>query len=116
MNRLKDLRLQKGLLQKDIAIHLGIDRTTYVKYESGSSEPPFSTLFKLAEYFDVTIDYLLGFSDIPSPIVSLTDSENELLSVFRTLNQSGVDYLLQTARMARENPQFSKESAQVTAI
>ena len=64
MDRLKILRAEKGLAQKDMASFLKIDRTTYVKYESGSSEPNFSTLSKLAEFFDVSVDYLLGRTDI----------------------------------------------------
>lgn len=60
MNILKQLREERGLYQKDIASAIGVDRTTYVKYERGSSEPDFKTIGKLADYFDVSIDYLLG--------------------------------------------------------
>ena len=48
------------MLQKDVAQRLGIDRTTYAKYESGASEPNHETLLKLSELFDVSADYLLG--------------------------------------------------------
>lgn len=60
MNRLKELRLKKGVYQKDVASYLGIDRTTYVKYERGDSEPSIEMLDKLANYFSVTVDYILG--------------------------------------------------------
>lgn len=60
MNILKKLRQSKGVLQKDVATHLGVDRTTYVKYERGDSEPNHDMLSKLADYFEVSIDYLLG--------------------------------------------------------
>lgn len=60
MNILKQLRQSKGVLQKDVASYLGVDRTTYVKYERGDSEPNHDMLSKLADYFDVSIDYLLG--------------------------------------------------------
>lgn len=60
MERLKELRKQKGLFQKDIANKLGIDRTTYVKYETGVSEPDIKTLLSISEIFDVSLDYLLG--------------------------------------------------------
>ena len=63
MERLKALRQKKGLYQKNIAAYLGIDRTTYVKYENGVSEPDYQTLMKLADFFDVTVDYLLGKSN-----------------------------------------------------
>lgn len=60
METLKREREKKGLLQKDVAKYLGIDRTTYVKYERGQSEPSFEILLKLAKYFSVSVDYLLG--------------------------------------------------------
>ena len=63
MNRLKELRKEKNLFQKDIADFLGVERTTYVKYESGVSEPNINTLILLADYYDVTVDYLLGKTD-----------------------------------------------------
>lgn len=62
--RLRDLRLEKGLLQKDIAKLLGVDRTTYAKYETEASEPNRDTLIKLAKIFEVSTDYLLEVTDI----------------------------------------------------
>ena len=58
--QLKQLRTSKKMLQKDVASLLGIDRTTYAKYESGASEPNYETLLKLAEIFGVSTDYNLG--------------------------------------------------------
>ncbi len=61
--RLKELRTAKNLYQKDIATLLGVDRTTYSKYESGASEPNREILLRLAQIFDVSTDYLLGRTD-----------------------------------------------------
>ena len=55
------------MLQKDVAALLGIDRTTYAKYESGASEPNYETLLKLAEIFGVSTDYILGREEKSSP-------------------------------------------------
>jgi Predicted transcriptional regulators len=63
-DRLKSLRAEKKRTQKDIADFLGISRQAYTKYENDQTEPDNKTLSKLAEYFDVTTDYLLGRSDI----------------------------------------------------
>lgn len=72
--QLKQLRASKKMLQKDVAALLGIDRTTYAKYESGASEPNYETLLKLAEIFGVSTDYILGRDEKkPAPI-----SESEL--------------------------------------
>lgn len=61
------MRQRKGRTQKDVAVHLGVDRTTYVKYETGASAPNNEMLVQLASYFGVTTDYLLGQSDDPTP-------------------------------------------------
>lgn len=59
-NRLTDLRLKEGLLQRDVADTLHIHRSTYSYYERGKTNPPLDILIKLADYFGVTTDYLLG--------------------------------------------------------
>ncbi len=64
MERLKELRKKRGLYQKDIANYLEVDRTTYVKYETGASEPDTETLSKLADLFNVSLDFLVGRDDI----------------------------------------------------
>ena len=77
MERLKMLRSARGVLQKDIAAFLGIDRTTYVKYEKGVSEPSIETLLKLADYFGVSVDFLLGREneDAKKEIAALPDDD-----------------------------------------
>ena len=60
MERLKELRTAQKLTQQQMADYLGVDRTTYVKYETDKSEPTFDTLQKLADYFGVTGGFLMG--------------------------------------------------------
>ena len=60
MERLKQLRTVAGMTQQDVARLLGVDRTTYVKYENGNSDPSTATLVRLADYFGVSVDYLIG--------------------------------------------------------
>ncbi|PFS73878.1 MULTISPECIES: helix-turn-helix domain-containing protein [Bacillus cereus group] len=59
-NKLNSLRKEKKLRQEDMAKHLGIARTTYAMYEQGRREPDYDTLQKLADFFNVSVDYLLG--------------------------------------------------------
>ena len=66
MEHLKELRIKKGVLQKDVADYLQLGRTTYVKYENKDTEPNEETIIKLSEYFGVTTDYLLGKTQIPT--------------------------------------------------
>lgn len=63
--RLKELRTNKGISQKQIAQELKISDRNYQRYEYGTVEPVASTLVSLADYFDVSIDYLVGRSDDP---------------------------------------------------
>lgn len=70
--KLKELRKSKNVLQKDLATYLGVTDVTYSRYEKGVRQPDFDTLTKLAEYFNVTTDYLLGNESSFIP-VQITD-------------------------------------------
>ncbi|HIS87085.1 MAG TPA: helix-turn-helix transcriptional regulator [Candidatus Caccenecus avistercoris] len=67
MNRLKDLREDKDLLQKDIAKYLNMSQTGYSKYEVGTNDIPTEILKKLASYYETSIDYLLCLTDERKP-------------------------------------------------
>ena len=66
-DRLKELRDETGKMQKDFAAELEINAPKYSRLESGKQQPSIQELIQLAEYFHVTIDYLLGFSDSKKP-------------------------------------------------
>lgn len=72
MFRLSELRKSKKLTQSDVAFKLGVSRQAYANYEKGSREPDFKTLERMAEYFNVSTDYLLGREQemFPAPVVS----------------------------------------------
>ncbi|MBC1523604.1 helix-turn-helix domain-containing protein [Listeria booriae] len=65
--RLVTLRKEKKLSQYALADELGFSRGKLANYEQGSREPDFETLTKIATYFNVTTDYLLGNSDVRYP-------------------------------------------------
>ena len=58
--RLKELRTQLGISQLKLAIDLNLNQNSISRYESGEREADYSTLIALADYFDVSVDYLLG--------------------------------------------------------
>lgn len=64
MNRIKTLRNQSGLTQIEFAKKFGIAQSTLSTWERGRYEPDFDTLLKLSDYFGVSVDYLLGRSDM----------------------------------------------------
>lgn len=67
MNRLKDLREDKDLYQKDIAKLINIDQSNYSKYELEKINIPVDTLKKLALFHKTSIDYILGLTNIKEP-------------------------------------------------
>jgi transcriptional regulator with XRE-family HTH domain len=93
MQRLKELRAEKGLTQAELASVLSLNQTAVGKYERGQLEPTFETLMKLSRFFEVSIDYLIGNSDDfgnvivagSSPRDEMTADERTLLADFRTL-------------------------------
>ncbi len=58
--RLRELRNQRGLSQLRLAMDLNMNQNTVSRYENGEREADYETLIKIADYFDVTLDYLLG--------------------------------------------------------
>lgn len=63
--RLKALREKRGISQLKLAMDLGLNQNSISRYESGVREPDYKTLIALADYFDVSIDYLLERTDKP---------------------------------------------------
>lgn len=61
--RIRDLREDNDLTQKAIAGYLMCDQSLYSKYERGEREIPLNLVIKLADYYDVSVDYLVGRSD-----------------------------------------------------
>jgi len=61
--RLKKLRLEKNLRQEDAARMLDMGMSTYCRYELGKREPDASTLCRMADFYHVSVDYLLGRSE-----------------------------------------------------
>ncbi len=91
---LKSIREKKGVSQFEIAKYLGVVRSTICQYENGKRKPDPETLIKLANFFGVSTDYLLGRSDdfgnvtINGIAPALSDEERELLALFRKMTNS----------------------------
>lgn len=70
---LKSLREDKDLKQEDIAKLMNVDRSTVGKWESSPSKPDYEKLIKLADYFNVSLDYLLGRTNIKEKSDQITN-------------------------------------------
>ncbi len=100
---LAELRKDKHLLQKDLADFLSISIGTVSNYETGAHEPDFETLCKLADFFQVSTDYLLGRTDLPydvkklsEPIrdgITISDITHTLLNMSRENLDSVLEYM-----------------------
>ena len=106
MYHLKELRTSKGLTQSELAKLLKISASAIGMYEQGRREPDYATLSKLANYFNVATDYLLGLvpsadapSQPPAPSTAsqpLTPQDRELLRKYHELDPRGKQAVLDT--------------------
>lgn len=85
-DRLRELRENVGLSQLELAEELGTGDNQIWRYENGTSEPRMSILLRLAQFFNVTTDYLTGNSDSPSPApanLGLSEQEEAVITALR---------------------------------
>ena len=67
VNRIRDMREDADLKQKQIADYLDCDQSLYSKYERGERVIPLEIVVKLAQYYQTSVDYLLGRTDVTTP-------------------------------------------------
>lgn len=98
MNRIKELRIEKGILQSDLAKRLKMGQATVSNWETGRHEPDQNALLEMSKIFGTSIDYILGNSDIkkaPSlEDAGLSAEEVELLKLFRSAPEALQDAAL----------------------
>ena len=103
---LKAVRNRKGVTQKEVSDALGISPNTYKNYEQGMREPNNEMLCKLADYFNVTTDYLLGRApqtDAMALLISQTDVSLETLTKqFEALPEEGQVLMMAIIRALNE--------------
>ena len=90
MHRIKELREDRDLRQADVAAATGIDQRTISNYETGKTNPDSYAIIKLAEFFGVTCDYLLGVNDVninnnAALKKELNDIKKRLESIYKSL-------------------------------
>ncbi len=91
MNRIAQLRKEKGMSQVSLSLKLNISQKMISAYETAKSEPSISTYMQLANIFNTSVDYLIGYTNIRQPIdkliqSSISEDECILLNNFRKLS------------------------------
>lgn len=86
---IKDIRIRKNLTQADVANALGVSSVVYSRYESGTRQPSIDTIVQLADFFCVTVDYLLGRQDVEDS--TLSAYEIQLLIAARKADERARD-------------------------
>lgn len=89
MNRIRELRERKGLRQIDVAEATGIDQKTLSNYETGKTNPDSYALIRLADFFEVSIDYLVGRRDSAIPDSEKTKIQKHLEIIRNNLTEIG---------------------------
>ncbi len=92
MKRIAELRHEKHITQTALAMKLNITQNMISFYESGKYQPSIDTLIELAKVFDVSVDYLIGNTDIRYPADKLiqdksTVTEIEMITLFKSLTK-----------------------------
>lgn len=115
--RLKMHRELCGYKQWQVADVLNINRTTYTKYETGVSEPSQAILKKIVALFGIDYNALLGkedviganFCDSSLPMFRLTDSENDLVRMFRVMSAENQQELMKIAKQMTSGKRKTEE-------
>ena len=109
--KIQELRLLKGITQKDLAAYLRISPGNLCDWEKGRSEPDIAGLIKLADFFGESIDYLVNRSDECGTPISepLSRQQQSLIYLVRTLPEKNVRKLIAYANELRNMKNDSAE-------
>lgn len=111
--RLRALRLHKKISQEEVARYIGITRSAYSHYEINNRQPVYETLIKLAAYFDVSLDYIIGGtpskakSDVP-----IAEDTHEVLALLQRMSQEQREQSLHLLKdLVHQNRARAEESS-----
>lgn len=121
---ISNLREESKLKMKDVADGIGMNPTTYRKYENGDLEPSFTTLSKLADFYGVTTDYLLGRPepgkqdpiDIVAKNYGLTSAQKGILAAYLYMDEKDRDNLLNIVKQLAECAKTPEEKIVVSRL
>lgn len=100
--RLKEIRNKKKITQIRLSIAAEVSQETISAYESGKALPSAETLIKIADFLDVSIDYLLERTDNPLVNRSAKDEDNEIISIYHSLDKKQKEDVLTYAKIRKQ--------------
>ena len=105
-DRMKQLRLERGISQEELAKRIGVSRSCIGNYEQGTREPSYKDLEALCDYYNVDMDYMLGLSDISKHSIAhnLSPAEEVLIDIYRNdeTSRDMIDRILSYALMIKK--------------
>lgn len=131
MYRFRECREQARLTQKYVALSLGVSSPSVSDWEKGNTKPTIENLIALANLYRVSVDYLLGVSDVPVRGIVIdvkprediaqeetknTSDETRLLAIVQRLNSLGVEKVIEYAADLADNEKYTQEASGASAI
>ena len=123
MLRIRELRIDCGLQQKQVAQDLHLSKQVYSNYELGQREPSIDMLGKLADYFGVTVDYLIGrddkaqaepFKTKKSP--ALSEEDENMLNTYLELSDDSKRVVRYTVNMYAKSENINIDSFEKRSV
>ncbi len=105
MKNLKELRIERNLSQADLAKVIGTSQKNISRWENGENDPSAYFVIKVADFFQVTTDYLLGLNDhfelskMQEEKVAVTPEERKILNAYRELTPSNKELILRMLKI-----------------
>ncbi len=103
-SRIRDLREDSDKTQQELADYLGTSTQHYGKYELGHAEIPFERAIMLAKYYNVSLDYLAGLTNVkkPLPHEQFTEQERRLVEYVRQLSEDEKEKMTRMVELISE--------------
>lgn len=122
MLRIRELRVDCGLQQKQIAQDLHLSKQAYSNYELGQREPSIDMLLKLADYFGVTVDYLIGRDDkaqsepLNKKSPALSEEDEAMLNTYLELSDDSKRVVRYTVNMYAKSENININSFEKRSV
>ena len=112
VNRIRELRKRKNLTMKQLGEYLGMAENVVSRYETGKRQPDNEALVKFANFFNVSVGYLIGAEEpgglpqtpryVEESAPQYTDDEIRVIEIYRSLSQQGKEYILSQLNIATQ--------------